>query len=271
MKIKQIYASMVLSTLLAVALIGCSDTLSRSFYRHHPRSLETVEQVWGAPVSIVSLEDGIERRTYAVQTPYTDLKYRYFLIQDGMVLASGITDAGPSTPPSAYRVPPDFAVSDLSKAFYERHPTTVAHLDTTWGAPICTRDAKDGFEYRVYAVDVPYADFRYRQFMVKDGRVVASHLSPEQTCPVEAPRAVNDITVNEISHRYYAGHPMSLHDVETVWGEPVLVRQGENGLEKRIYRLRMPTDVAFAFRFFIIQNGRVVSSGITDTVGTTGK
>ena len=77
--------------------------------------------------------------------------------------------------------------------------------------------------------------------------------------------------INEISHRYYTSHPMSLEQVELVWGPPVLVRKSDNGLEKRIYRLEIPSDAAFAFRFFVIRNGMVVCSGITDTVDTTSR
>jgi len=269
MKKRQPCMAILMVTLFVSALAGCSDTLSRSFYRHHPRSLQAVEQVWGTPVNTVALDNGIEKRIYTIQTPYTDLKYRYFLIKDDQVLASGITDTGPTAAPQAHLDCVAFSVSTLSKAFYLRHPTTVEHLDTTWGTPFCVSDTDEGLQYRVYPVDTPYADFRYRKFIVKEGRVIASHLSPEQTCHVDAPQTVHDIEINEISHLYYAKHPMSLQQVETVWGTPVFVRESDNGLQKRVYRLQVPTDAAFAFRFFIIQNGMVVSSGITDTVGTT--
>ena len=59
---------------------------------------------------------------------------------------------------------------------------------------------------------------------------------------------------------------MSLESVETIWGAPVLIQKTDNGLEKRTYKLQMPTDVGFALRFFIIEDGMVVSSGISDTM-----
>lgn len=271
MKREPIHVTIVAASFLVLVLAGCSDTLSRSYYRHHPRSVPAVEQVWGTPVNTVALGNGVEKRIYAIKKPYTDLKYRYFLIKDGMVLASGITDTGPAATPKAHMDTVAFAVSDLSKAFYVRHPTTVAHLDKTWGSPACISDADDGFQYRAYAVATPYADFKYRQFMLKDGKVIASHLSPEQTCPVDTSQVVRDLEINEISHRYYTSHPMSLEQVEIVWGPPVLVRKSDNGLEKRLYRLEIPSDAAFAFRFFVIRNGMVVCSGITDTVDTTSR
>jgi hypothetical protein len=269
MKKKQIGAGIVMGSCLLILLVGCSDSLSRSFYTHHPRNLQSVEQAWGQPVNVVPLDNGIEKRTYSVQTPYTDLKYRYFLFKNGRVLASGITDTGPAASHEKAIETVAFAPSDLSKAFYKHHPTTVVHLNRTWGAPICVEDAEDGNQYRVYAIDTPYADFSYRKFVVKDNRVVASYLAPEESCGMEPEPAIQDIEINELSHRYYAAHPMTLEAVETVWGRPVFVRKSEKGLEKRIYRLQVPSDAAFAYRFFIVENGMVVSSGITDTVDTT--
>jgi hypothetical protein len=70
-----------------------------------------------------------------IQSTDFDLKYRYFLIKDGMVLASGITDTGPADSPETHQETVEFVASDLSKAFYDRHQTTTAHLDHTWGKP----------------------------------------------------------------------------------------------------------------------------------------
>jgi len=269
MKKKQIAAGIVMGSCLLFVLAGCSDTLSRSFYTHHPRDLQSIEQVWGQPVNVVPLENGIEKRTYAIQSPYTDLKYRYFLFKNDKVLASGITDTGPVATHEKAAESVAFSPSDLSKSFYARHPTAVDHLDQTWGTPICIEDAADGNQYRVYEIDTPYADFRYRKFVVRDGQVVASYLAPGESCGIEPEPVFHDIEINELSHRYYAAHPMTLEAVESVWGRPVFVRKSEKGLEKRIYRLQVPSDAAFAYRFFIVENSRVVSSGITDTVNTT--
>ena len=91
---KNIYVIIGIGVILLLAVAGCSDTLSRAYYTHHLRSVQDVESVWGPPVYTSSLDRGIEKRTCTIQSPYTDLKYRYFLIKDGMVLASGITDSG---------------------------------------------------------------------------------------------------------------------------------------------------------------------------------
>ncbi len=253
--------------ILLFCVVGCSDSLSRSFYNHHPRSAQEMEKVWGEPVDIAVLDGGVERRTYTIQSPYTDLKYRYFLIKDGMVLASGITDTGKKVPPDTHHESVGFDASDLSKAFYSKHKTTVADLDSTWGQPLVVQDANDGTQFRVYEIQAPYTDFRFRKFIVKDGIVVASRISPETGFNADFKRQdYRAIEINEISHLYYKNHPISLEAVETVWGSPILIQKSDNGLEKRTYTLQMPTDAAFAFRFFIIEDGMVVSSGISDTM-----
>ena len=253
--------------ILLFFVAGCSDSLSRSFYTHHPRSAQEMEKVWGEPVDIAVLDGGVERRTYTIQSPYTDLKYRYFLIKDGMVMASGITDTGKVMLPDTHRDTTGFVASDLSKAFYAKHTTTVAHLDSTWGQPLAVRDTDDGTQFRIYEVQAPYTDFKFRKFIVKDGIVVASRISPEKGFSVDSKRQdYRAIEINEVSHIYYKNHPMSLEAVEAVWGAPILIQKTDNGLEKRTYKLQMPTDTAFAFRFFIIEDGMVVSSGISDTM-----
>jgi hypothetical protein len=269
---KKVVAIFGMGVIFLFSVAGCSDTLSRSFYSHHPRSVQDIESVWGQPVDITSLDGGIEKRTYMIQSTDFDLKYRYFLIKDGKVLASGITDTGPADSPEIHRGTIGFVASDLSKAFYDRHQTTTAHLDQTWGKPLRIEDGDNGMQYRVYEINDRYSDFRFRKFLVKDGFVVASRISPETGLAHESGGGdYRGVEINEISHRYYQRHPMPLEAVETTWGEPVSIRKTETGLEKRTYKLKMPTDAAFAYRFFIIDKDLVVSSGISDTLDLVAK
>ncbi|MCB2145804.1 MAG: hypothetical protein KQI81_04965 [Deltaproteobacteria bacterium] len=272
MKKRRVCAVIGIGTILLFTVVGCSDSLSRTFYTHHPRSAQEVEMVWGKPVDVIRLDGGIEKRTYVIQSPYTDLKYRYFLIRDNVVLASGITDTAGAVPPKIQQENVGFVPSDLSKAYYARHKTTVAHLDQTWGKPLQVQDMNDGMQVRVYSIQDPYTDFKLRKFIVKDGIVVASRISPETEFSVDTrPQEYRSIEINEISHLYYQKHPMSLEAVEMAWGEPVLIQKADNGLEKRTYKLQIPTDAAFAFRFFIIKDGQVISSGISDTMDVSAK
>lgn len=253
---------------LMIAVAGCSTNLSRKFYQHYPRSIADVERDWGEPVKVTMLENGIEKRVYPIQSPYTDLKYRYFLFRHNMVLASGITDIGKEAPADVPQPSVDFKPSDLSKIFYAKNRTTVAHIDSTWGEPVDVKDMPDGTQVRVYAIKDPYTDFKYRKFIVKDGIVVASRISPEigGVTPPSGKPGTCCIEINEISNLYYRNHPMSLNELKQNWGEPVLIEKDENGLEKWVYKLKIPVDAGFSFRFFVIDDGHVVSSGVRDTL-----
>ena len=219
------------------------------------------------PVAVETLSNGTERRVYAIQNPATDLKYRYFLLSNGQVIASGITDQGPVTASTATTEAQGFVPSDLSKAYYKKFPMTMAELDRTWGKPIHVDKLGDAAERRVYEISDPYTDFRYRYFLVEDGNVVASRISTDKGFR-QSPtgRVQQPIEINEISQAYYRKHPMSVAEVEKAWGMPILVQKSGKGLEKRIYKITNPYPSGFEFRYFIVDGNRVVSSGITDTV-----
>jgi hypothetical protein len=255
-------------TMIIVNAVGCSHYLNEKYYQHNPRTLQDVEADWGEPITTTKMENGMEKRVYPIQSPYTDLKYRYFLFRDGMVLASGLTDMGKEASAGDHRQTVGFHPSDLSEAYYALNRTSVAHIDHTWGEPLRVEEMPDGTQVRVYAIQDPYTDFKYRKFIVRDGIVVASRISPDKgfSVPSEQPENTCCIDINELSRLYYRNHPMSLVDVKQVWGQPVLVEKDDNGLEKWVYELKIPVDAGFSFRFFVIDDGMVVSSGVRDTL-----
>ena len=59
---------------------------------------------------------------------------------------------------------------------------------------------------------------------------------------------------------------MSLQEVEKVWGAPVMVQETGSGMVKRFYKIKTPGDVGFEFRYFVVKDGMVVFSGISDTL-----
>jgi hypothetical protein len=61
---------------------------SSDYYRNHPTALESIEATWGKPVQVRTLANGMEERLYKF-TGTQDIGYRFFLIQDGKVIASG--------------------------------------------------------------------------------------------------------------------------------------------------------------------------------------
>lgn len=266
MKNKKTVFLIVLAIATVLATTGCSDSLSKAYYKKHPMSLDQVENRWGTPVDVKTLEGGIEKRVYRIQNPYTDLKFRYFLIKDNMILASGITDTGWTSPTRKAEVDEGFVPSDLSRAYYKTHETTISDIDNTWGKPIYTEDTADGGQIRVYEVDNPYTDFKFRKFIVKDNRVTASRISTSADASETDVSESKGLEINEISAVYYKNHPMSLGQAEKRWGTPVSIQNLSDGFEKRIYKIKNPYPAGFEFRFFIIKNKAVVSSGISDTL-----
>ena len=248
-------------------ITGCSDRLSRAYYARHPMSSKEVAKIWGDPVAVQQLPNNVEKRIYPIQNAVTDLKYRYFLIQGGTVLASGLTDSLSGAGQEQNDLVQGFVPSDISKTYYEKHPMSVGELDRIWGRPLAVDTAADGAERRVYEISDPFTDFRYRYFLIRNDRVVASRISPDKGFQKsDSHRTQQNIQVNEISHAFYEKHPMTLAEVEKTWGQPALVISGKTGMEKRIYKIANPYPSGFEFRYFIVEGAKVVSSGITDTI-----
>ncbi|BBO91615.1 hypothetical protein [Desulfosarcina ovata] len=277
-KAAKIIAGVVLAGVLMFAG-GCAERPSRVDVEHHPTPLPTatpmpspppdVPRVWGDPVAVIPLSGGLEKRIYRSPHPYNDLNYRYLLVQDDMVLASGVSDVmNTDTADAPGGATTGFVPGDLSRTFYADHRMTVADLNQIWGTPVQVLPLSGGAEVRTYAISDSYTDFKYRRYIVKDGIVLASRISPSPDIKAEAELAgFKGIEINEISHAYYKRHPMRLTEVETVWGKPVTVRQAGTGLERRYYKISAPSDMGFEFRFFVVRDRMVVSSGICDTVG----
>lgn len=253
--------------LFLYSALGCSDQLSRSYYKRHPMSSQEVAAVWGDPVAVEKLDSGIERRVYKIQNPATGLKYRYFLITNGQVIASGVTDQGPEKSTQAFEQGKGFTPSDLSRAYYKKFPMTAEALDRIWGEPVHVDKLGADSERRVYEISDPYTDFRYRYFLVENGRVTASRISADKGFrKASGDRVQQPLEINEISNAYYRRHPMTVSELEKVWGSPIIVQESGMGLEKRIYKIANPYPSGFEFRYFIVDGNTVVSSGITDTV-----
>ncbi|RLC30003.1 MAG: hypothetical protein DRH32_06435, partial [Deltaproteobacteria bacterium] len=67
--------------------------LSREYYAINPMSEQTLNHVWGKPIDVRDIGDGIEQRTYKIRNAYpASFGFRYFQVKDGQVIASGITD-----------------------------------------------------------------------------------------------------------------------------------------------------------------------------------
>ncbi len=153
--------------------------VSKAYYTNHPTTVAEIEQVWGKPTAVKSLNNGKEERYYRYQTSM-DIGYRAFLIQDGKVVASSIINSGvlPSAPVAQANLAEDKL--GMSKAYYSNHPTTVAEIEQVWGKPAAVKSLSNGKEERYYNY-LNSMDIGYRTFLIQDGKVIASGITRKQT------------------------------------------------------------------------------------------
>jgi hypothetical protein len=72
--------------------------------------------------------------------------------------------------------------------------------------------------------------------------------------------------VGRLSKLYYQRHNLTVEEVEKVWGQPVLVQEIDNGMENRVYEIANPYPADMKYRYFLSKNGKVVASGISETL-----
>jgi hypothetical protein len=225
-------------------------------------SLQDVENTWGKPAAIQKLADGAEKRFYRNMNTM-DLGFRYFTIKDGNVIANGMVAAAelPSAPvPQANLAE---AKVGMSKSYYSGHSTLVADIEQTWGKPVAVKALDSGKEERYYKYQSAM-DIGYRTFLVQDGKVIASGYTTLNALPtVQVGKANLAEGKLGISKSYYSGHPTMVADIEQTWGKPVAVKALDNGKEERYYKYQNSMDVGF--RTFLIQDGKVVASGVAGT------
>jgi hypothetical protein len=141
--------------------------MSKNFWSSHPTA---VESIMGKPDSMRKLDDGSVEMFYKYAGT-SDIGYRYFLVKDGQIVASGTTDKALTNPKTAdaKATRTIYASTD----YYQNHPTTVAAVDAAWGKPVAIKTLSNGLEERLYKYSTTL-DVGYRFFLIKDGKVVAS-------------------------------------------------------------------------------------------------
>jgi len=140
---------------------------SREYWTNHPTR---VEDFMGKPESARELADGAVEMFYKYAGAQ-DIGYRYFLVKDGKIIASGTTAAALSDPKEEAKNAPKTMY--VSQAYYRNHPTSIESVEATWGKPVQVKTFANGTEERLYK----YAgtqDIGYRFFLIKDGKVMAS-------------------------------------------------------------------------------------------------
>ena len=244
-------------------------TMSEQYYQRHPLMADTLEKTWGAPVAVQDLENGLQKRVYKVRNPYPEtLSYRYFIVKDGRVVSSGLSDTVGVEKMAESGGTTTLPVSQISQSYYARYPMKAEEVKKTWGKPVLTILLDPGIEQWVFEIHNPYpAQLKYRYFTFKDGMVLASGVTDIIGTEKEAATCSSDgPPVAQLSKLYYGKVTLKADELAKTWGQPVLVQKLDNGMENRVYRIRNPYPEQFKYRYFLISNGRVVASGVSETV-----
>ena len=141
--------------------------LSRSYYQSHPWTVQEVDQIWGKPEAVRTLENGSEERFYKYMNT-ADLGMRYFLVKDGRVIANGITKVTgmPEKKGELKGVP----MSHVKEVGVETISEVENVLGQTRGRG---RNLSNGMEERYYKYDNS-TTIANRMFLFKDGKAVAT-------------------------------------------------------------------------------------------------
>jgi len=224
-----------------------------------------LDQVWGKPVAVTKTATGAEKRYYDMPNSLkaVGVNYRYFVLQNEAVIADGMAgdlDKNMEVKRAVSAIPD--SMLGLSKAYYEKNPTSIAELDKVWGTPVDVRKLDNGMEERYYPS--PMKAGQYQNFICQDGRVIAGGMTFLSNGKADIPRltpvVLKGIPVNKLDQGYVGA---SVQDIEKVWGKPVAKKTLNNGMEERFYK--SPDGIASAgsgHRFFLVSDGKIIGSGI---------
>ncbi len=128
--------------------------------------VQDIDQIWGKPVAIRTLENGTEERYYKIENTQ-DLGYRVFQVKGGQVVASGIA-ALPSMPEKQAELK-GVRIGFLADA----NGATVSEVESVWGKALSVKKLANGAEERYYKNDNTM-NIGDRMFLFKDGKAVAT-------------------------------------------------------------------------------------------------
>lgn len=99
-----------------------------------------------------------------------------------MTMSVGILPAFASVeklPTAQKNVQNTLPVNVVSKAYYQKYPSTVEALEQRIGKPVAVKTQADGSEVRYYKAGENTMNLGYRCYIIKDGNVVGGNFSHE--------------------------------------------------------------------------------------------
>lgn len=263
-------------TLLAFALIvggwviagtaAAFDQTSMAFYEKHPMTADEVKSKMGKPTKTVKAH-GVEKLYYKIQHNFlVDTAYRFYVIKDGKVLYSGLSQTIEGG--KEIKKAEQFPISRLDQAYYQKNMVSVDKLEKVMGKPMLIKPSTGGTNVYVYKMKAPWiVDSSYQYFIVKNGRVMGSGATDVVIKEdVKDEGKVKPQYVKELSKIFYEKHHLSVAEVDKVWGTPLVVKKLSDTVEERFYSNKEGTQTILKYRYFVVENGQVIASGVADSV-----
>jgi len=208
-------------------------------------TMQETEAVWGSPVAVQKLANGVEKRYYKNNNTM-DLGFRVFSYQNGAVVAEGLERVAPVAEKAVKAGLPDGVLSGSFQS------ASAQDLDKIWGKPAAVRTLENGTEERYYKVQNTL-DVNYRVFQVKGGQVVASGIAALPSIPAKKAE-LKGIPVGFLADANGA----TVSEVESVWGKALSVKKLANGSEERYYKNN--NTMSIGSRMFLFKDGKAVAT-----------
>jgi len=252
---------------MLVGTAAAFDQTSQAFYEKHPMSMDEVKKQWGKPTAVVKSEGGVEKLFFKLKDSFiVDTAYRFFVIKDGMVLYSGLSQTIDRQ--REHKKPSQFPISRMDEAYYKKNMVSAQKLIDVMGTPLKKTKTADGGLVYVYKIKNAWlVDTAYQYFIVKDGRVMGSGATDViSTTEMSGKTSSEPKYVKALSKIYYEGNKLTVDEVDRVWGKPVAVKKLDAITEERFYKNEGGTEIVQQYRYFVVEKGRVIASGLSNTL-----
>ncbi|MCP3922601.1 MAG: hypothetical protein GY714_08460 [Desulfobacterales bacterium] len=245
----------VLIAVTAVALlIGVSSASAyesriQKYFKSNPTTVKQLEMKWGDAVSVHVISEGLEKRIYGEKD--AEIGYTYFIVKDGIVIDQGVT-------PSLYQKAKKATKPHLSRlmsVYYKKNNVTLKSRIKKYGKPLSTTTFPNGMKRVIFNYGDAQTGKKF--FISHNGRILDAGMTQ-----VSAKKS-SDTTpkISKFMKKWFKKHPMSLKAITKKYGQPISTKVLKNGMTKMVFG---PRDAVAGYKFFILQNGMAVDSGLTD-------
>jgi len=85
-----IFTALFVTLFFSLIAVQIDTSWLASYFESHPTSVEDLKSKWGEPVSVVKMNNGVEKYIFGPKDP--DIGYTCFFIKENKVINRGVTD-----------------------------------------------------------------------------------------------------------------------------------------------------------------------------------